>query len=62
MGKRLAIPAMKREILYLVVEKAVVDNIIDTDGYGCRHQRTEGAVQGRLRLPLPHQQRGQGDL
>jgi len=31
MGKRLYIPAMKREILYLVVEKAVVDNIIDTD-------------------------------
>ena len=31
MGKRLYIPAMKREILYLVVEKAVVDNIINTD-------------------------------
>ena len=31
MGKRLYIPAMKREILYLVVEKAIVDNNIDTE-------------------------------
>jgi hypothetical protein len=31
MGKRLYIPAMKREILYLVVEKAIVDNNINTE-------------------------------
>ena len=31
MTKRMYIPAMRRDILYLVVEKAVVDNYIDTE-------------------------------
>ena len=31
MTKRMYIPAMKRDILYLVVEKAVVDSYIDTE-------------------------------
>ena len=31
MTKRMYIPAMRRDILYLVVEKAVVDSYIDTE-------------------------------
>ena len=31
MTKRMYIPAMRRDILYLIVEKAVVDNYIDTE-------------------------------
>ena len=42
MTKRMYIPAMRRDILYLVVEKAVVDNYIDTEN----EQEVTGQLKG----------------
>ncbi len=42
MTKRMYIPAMRREILYLVVEKAVVDSYIDTEN----EQEVTGQLKG----------------
>jgi hypothetical protein len=45
MTKRQYIPAMKREILYLIVEKAVVDNCIDSENL----EEVSGELKGAFK-------------